>query len=313
MSLPLARSALAANKPEGEVSTRAWRPYTGDVADVLCLEEPSEPFVPRIHSRYSVTLVRSAAVVRCEASRSLVAAPNCVLLVPALQLYSLRASGRVNGAVVTLLVGAPHLDGLESTDRGALITDVGLVQAAETLVAELSPAVRSIESATSIRSLLERLTSHDAAMSPTGAQGASLSRVRDFLRDNPGAEITIADLAEQAGFTESHFIRAFHREFGLPPHAYHLRRRLAAASELLAKGLSVSTVAYECGFADQSHLSRKFKEVYGLTPAAWATAVTIDARRKGVARISTPSVSRRTAPLARAMPLATQGRAWRRP
>ena len=32
-------------------------------------------------------------------------------------------------------------------------------------------------------------------------------------------------------------------------------------------------MANECGFADQSHLSRKFKEVYGLTPGAWRTAV----------------------------------------
>ena len=47
--------------------------------------------------------------------------------------------------------------------------------------------------------------------------------------------------------------------------------RLAAACELLSRGLPVASVAYECGFADQSHLSRKFKTVYGLTPAAWAT------------------------------------------
>ena len=75
-----------------------------------------------------------------------------------------------------------------------------------------------------------------------------------------------------SGLTECHLIRAFHLEFGLPPHAYHLRLRLAVAAELLSHGLSVSTVAYECGFADQSHLSRKFKEVYGLTPAVWGTA-----------------------------------------
>jgi AraC-like DNA-binding protein len=52
-----------------------------------------------------------------------------------------------------------------------------------------------------------------------------------------------------------------------------MQLRLARASEALASGLSVSTVAYECGFADQSHLSRKFKQAYGLTPAAWANAV----------------------------------------
>ena len=58
----------------------------------------------------------------------------------------------------------------------------------------------------------------------------------------------------------------------MPPHAYHLRLRLAFAVELLSNGLSVATVANQRGFADQSHLSRKFKAVYGLTPAAWGAA-----------------------------------------
>jgi AraC-like DNA-binding protein len=74
-----------------------------------------------------------------------------------------------------------------------------------------------------------------------------------------------------SGLTESHFIRAFHHDFGLPPHAYHMRLRLAEASRLLARGQSVSTVAFDCGFADQSHLSRKFREVYGVAPGAWAS------------------------------------------
>ena len=182
MALTLARTALAANEPERELSTRAWRPFTTEAADVLCLEEASESFAPRIHGRYAVTLVRSAAVVRCESSRSLVAAPNCVLLVPALQLYSLRAQGRAHGAVVTLLIGAADLDGLEVADRGALITAVELVQAVETLVAQLSPAARSLESSAGIRSLLGRLTSLSATIPLPGAQGASLNRVRDYLR-----------------------------------------------------------------------------------------------------------------------------------
>ena len=97
--------------------------------------------------------------------------------------------------------------------------------------------------------------------------------MRRHLHDHLGELIPTAALAEMIGLTESHFIRAFHLEFGLPPHAYHLRLRLARAVELLSYGLSVATVAGECGFADQSHLSRKFKEVYGLTPGAWRTAV----------------------------------------
>ena len=102
---------------------------------------------------------------------------------------------------------------------------------------------------------------------------------RDYLRAHVSEPVTITALAGMMGLAESHLIRAFHREFGLPPHAYHLRLRLAAACELLERGLSVSTVAFECGFADQSHLSRNFKAVYGLTPAAWTAAVADGDRR----------------------------------
>jgi hypothetical protein len=46
---------------------------------------------------------------------------------------------------------------------------------------------------------------------------------------------------------------------------------LAHSRRLLAEGKSAIWVAYECGFADQSHLSRRFKECYGLTPSAFQT------------------------------------------
>jgi AraC-like DNA-binding protein len=295
------RAALASDEQERGAQTRTWRPFPTEVADILCVEEADANVPPRTHGRLSITLVRSAAVVRCESSRSLVAAPNCVLLVPPLQLYSLRAQGRPTGGTVTLLIGASHLDGLELNDRAVLVTDVTLVEQVEALVAELSHAERSVECAATMRAVLERLTSLDAAAPSAGPQATSLSRVRDHLRDNPSDSVTIADLADLAGLTESHLIRAFHREFGLPPHAYHLRRRLAAASELLASGLSVSTVAYECGFADQSHLSRKFKEAYRLTPAAWATAVATGNRRKVPTNVVSIGIQRRDAHVARAM------------
>jgi AraC-like DNA-binding protein len=293
--------ALASDAPETGARTRVWRPFPTEVADIVYIEEAKADIAPRIHGRLSVTVVRSAAVVRCESSRGLVAAPNCVLVVPARQLYSLRAQGRPISGTVTLLVGLSHLDGLEATDRAALVTDVPLVERVEALVAQLSRPVRSVECAAEIRAVLERLTSLNTAAASHGSHPASLGRVRDYLRDNPSDPGTIADLAGLTGLTESHLIRAFHREFGLPPHAYHLRRRLAAASELLASGVSVSTVAYECGFADQSHLSRKFKEVYGLTPAAWATAVATGTRRKAPTEVVSIGIPRRDARIARAI------------
>jgi AraC-like DNA-binding protein len=102
--------------------------------------------------------------------------------------------------------------------------------------------------------------------------------VRDFLRAQVSQPVAIEELARMSGLSESYLVRAFHYEFGLPPYAYHLRVRLAAACELLSRGLAVASVAYECGFADQSHLSRKFKAIYGVTPAAWAATATGSSR-----------------------------------
>jgi AraC-like DNA-binding protein len=114
--------------------------------------------------------------------------------------------------------------------------------------------------------------------------------VRTVLQAHVSEAVPTENLARMSGLSESHLIRSFHYEFGLPPHVYHQRHRLAAACEALARGLPIASVAYECGFADQSHLNRKFKAVYGLTPAAWGTAAAAGiARRPAVGAALLPA------------------------
>ncbi|HEX2778704.1 MAG TPA: AraC family transcriptional regulator [Gemmatimonadaceae bacterium] len=294
----------------------AWRPFPREVADILCIDEPAAAMRPRMHGRLSVTLIASPTIIRVESGRSIVADSGSLLLVPAWQLYALRdahARDEAGNVAVTLLAGERELDGLRVADRPAIVIDAELGAQAAALVAQLRQPVRSIECARTLHSLIEGVVSRGtpvaAARSPQTT--APLAPVRAYLHAHLGDQVTTAMLARIGGLTEWHLIRAFHREFGLPPHAYHLRLRLAAASELLVAGLSVSTAAYECGFADQSHLSRKFKEVHGLTPAAWATAV--GDRRSGeqqfrsiptavargmLGRHDAPPVTRRRGPLA---------------
>jgi AraC-like DNA-binding protein len=260
------------------------------VADLVCIEEPTADLQPRIHGRFAVTLVGAPAAVRTESSKSIVADRNGILLVPPWQLYALRAQSGASHGAVTLLPGPSHLEGLDLPDRPALVIDLELGAQVSALVAQLRRPVRSVEYANTIRPLLERLVASGApAAALRGRRAATpLGCIRDYLRAHPGEQIPIAELASMSGVTESHLIRAFHRDFGLPPHAYHMRLRLAAASELLSSGVSISTTAYECGFADQSHLSRQFKEVYGLSPAVWAASVAETPRRSGLPEASRP-------------------------
>ena len=103
-----------------------------------------------------------------------------------------------------------------------------------------------------------------------GARG--IVRVREYLDAHLGEEADLADLANLAGLSRSHFIRAFSKETGLTPHAYLIDRRFRAASRLLGKGEAPGDVAAACGFFDQSHLNRVFKARMGVTPGAYRTA-----------------------------------------
>jgi AraC-like DNA-binding protein len=97
----------------------------------------------------------------------------------------------------------------------------------------------------------------------------AVERARVYLQDRPTQSVTLPEVGAIAGVTVSHLVRSFSRAVGLPPKSYHAQVRLARARRLLAEGKSATWVAYECGFADQSHLSRRFKECHGVTPGAF--------------------------------------------
>jgi AraC-like DNA-binding protein len=101
---------------------------------------------------------------------------------------------------------------------------------------------------------------------------AALRNVREFLHASLADDVTTGDLARIAGMSRFHLCRAFARAFGLPPHAYQLQLRLAEAKRQLAAGQPPAHVAAAIGFADQSHLSKRFKGAFGITPGQFAAA-----------------------------------------
>lgn len=107
------------------------------------------------------------------------------------------------------------------------------------------------------------------AQTPTHAGLARLQRVRDYIHAHAGDDMSIGELARQAGVSRVYLSRAFERQFGVPPHVYLNAVRLANARQLLLSGMSLATVAVTAGFADQSHFNRRFKGAVGLSPGAW--------------------------------------------
>lgn len=99
-----------------------------------------------------------------------------------------------------------------------------------------------------------------------GLETAAVSRVRDYLDAHYADNVALDTLAALAGLTPLYLIRVFRNTVGLPPHAYHMQRRILGAARHLRAGTPIAQVAADCGFADQSHLTRHFKRMVGVTP-----------------------------------------------
>jgi AraC-like DNA-binding protein len=106
------------------------------------------------------------------------------------------------------------------------------------------------------------------------AARAQLRRARDFIDRNLSQEIALEALVKMAGISKFHLVRQFAFAYGLPPHTYQLRARIARARKLLAKGAAVKLVSAELGFAHQRHFGRYFRKVTALTPAEYQRCVT---------------------------------------
>ena len=104
----------------------------------------------------------------------------------------------------------------------------------------------------------------------TGQENQAVRRVKEYLqahyRDNP----SLNDLARQVSLSPYYLARVFQSETGLPPHAYLESLRVRQAQNLLIKGQPPAQVAYQVGFADQSHFQNRFKRLMGVTPRQYA-------------------------------------------
>lgn len=88
-----------------------------------------------------------------------------------------------------------------------------------------------------------------------------------WVESNLGADISVESMAARVGLSPAYFSREFKRAIGVTPWTYVMDRRVALAHARLAQGQSACSVAMECGFADQAHMSRTMKSRLGVLPS----------------------------------------------
>jgi len=131
----------------------------------------------------------------------------------------------------------------------------------------------TLRQGSALASTLHELCERHAAPTASNVErvrSKSLALVREYLETNYARPVSLAELARLSGISSFQLIRRFGLTYGLPPYKYLELVRINRAKELLQQGAQLSDVAYATGFSDQSHMTRRFKRVFGLPPGQYA-------------------------------------------
>jgi AraC-like DNA-binding protein len=154
-----------------------------------------------------------------------------------------------------------------------IVSDASLASAIRdlhrTLERPSSRLAREVLFLSVLTNLVERYSVDPPTPSPTRPEHAATRLARDFIEGQYADDLSLDALASLVGLSPYHFLRVFRREIGLPPHAYLDQTRVRHAKRLLAEGTAIADVAALTGFADQSHLTRRFKRLVGVTPGQY--------------------------------------------
>ncbi len=136
----------------------------------------------------------------------------------------------------------------------------------------LDAAIHEGEVLEGLADLLANLLDAAGGCRPSAAPSAKpeVARVSERLLAQMAAPPGLDELAASEGLTPVQLVRAFARAHGLPPFAWLNNERLKAARRALEEGGHLAHLAVDLGFADQAHLTRRFKAMYGVPPAMWA-------------------------------------------
>lgn len=241
-------------------------------------------FAPHMHDFYALSLnCGGRGAFHCRGDLHEAAPGSCNLIAPG-ELHTGRAASAEGWRYQNLYIEVPQmaslLEGLdwqrspELRFKSPLVEDPVLSARLARVFEGLTQSASLLERESLLLTVLARLTAEHvtAAKVPGEARRESpaVRRARDCLEACCEENVSLPFLAQVAGLSPYHLVRAFHREVGIPPHRYQTVVRVHRARKLLAAGEAIAEVVYRTGFCDQSHLNRCFKKTLGVTPGRYA-------------------------------------------
>ncbi len=263
--------------------TRARVGRCGPVLDLLTARFNRHEYAPHAHDEYTVGVTVGGLEVIAYRGGHIVSGPGSIVVLEPGEMHT-GGPAAPDGYSYRALYAAPALltDGTLGTAlphfREPVLDDPGLAAALRRTHTDLSAHPDPLEAESRLPWLLTALARrHSTARASDddtvpGAGPIALA-VRDRLADELLAPPSLADLAAGLGLSRYQLLRAFRTTMGVPPYAWLAQYRVTRARALLDAGVRPAEAAALVGFADQAHLTRWFRRVLGVTPAAYRNSV----------------------------------------
>ncbi len=169
-------------------------------------------------------------------------------------------------ALIQQILGGRTLPFIET----GIATDARLYAASSALLHGMEKIVDPLEEDDALYDLAQALCA--AAAAPHARRKpdyAAAERARQYIHDTQNGIVLLDDLARAAGVDRWKLSRDFRALYGTSPYRYVVMRRLERARTLIGAGQALAQVAVDTGFTDQSHMTRHYTQVYGISPARW--------------------------------------------
>jgi AraC-like DNA-binding protein len=128
----------------------------------------------------------------------------------------------------------------------------------------------SLELQTAILAIAEMIAAHSGSDSRSvGKPSSAAIRVRDWIDEHYSENFGLVELAGIADLSLYRTAHLFKSVIGVSPIAYRNQCRVYAARRLLRSEQPIAEIALEVGFADQSHLTRQFQRLMGVSPNSY--------------------------------------------
>jgi AraC-like DNA-binding protein len=118
--------------------------------------------------------------------------------------------------------------------------------------------------------LIKRYADAQVIEQKLGNEKNAIQKARQYIDERFAQGISLNELSQFVALSPFYLLRAFCAQFGMPPYAYLESVRVQHTQRLLQTGKPLAEIAVEVGFSSQSHMTRQFKNIIGVTPGQYA-------------------------------------------